>query len=341
MNSQQRDTLKAIKIQVRVKKSDVRQCRLCLRVVSQADVRCVRNGVDLRRKVLDAVSIKITAFDRTTAVCINCLRLVDIIYTFQKTCRKTDLIQTHTSLMLHEGNWLNEENQESLENCQEMVRKHRSEIEKVFQYSEINYGQPNQETVRTKDDVVLESAEDLAIQADEMTDSEPEMSMECAKQLDTPVVDKKKVANGIPSHKYICEICGDLVDKTESEYHHNRHLNNKPFVCSYNECDVAFFSERARGRHEKAMHSDNGQRHECPICHKMIKKQFTLSRHMLLHKNKDHFKVPCRICGNKFYPSYIKDHMAVHTGELNYDCEKCGRKFAAKTNLTSHRRKCS
>ncbi|XP_058829005.1 zinc finger protein 69 homolog [Topomyia yanbarensis] len=339
MSTQNRKTpLKAVKREVRVKRSDVRQCRLCLRVVPRELVRCTRSGIDFRRKVFDAVSVKITAFDRTTAVCINCLRLVDMIYSFRKACRKTDLIQTNTSLMLHEGNWTGEENQEALENCQELVRRNRSEIDQLFEYSGLTSGQPHEEIVKTTEDVVLESIEEPNMQADEITDSEPEMSLECATQFDT-VVEKKK-RDYVPGHKYICEICGQLVDKNESEYHHNKHLNFKPYICPEEGCETTFYSERSKDRHVKTVHLDQGERFECPICQRMIKGKVHLEQHITVHGENNKRKVPCPICGKKFYSSYLKDHQSVHSGAMNYSCEKCGRRYNAKTNCTTHQKKC-
>ncbi|XP_053694668.1 zinc finger protein 675-like [Sabethes cyaneus] len=341
MSTSEKSWLKAVKKEVRVKLSEIRQCRLCLRIVPKEAARCTRSNGDIRRKIFDAVQVKITAYDQSSVVCVNCVRLVDIIYNFRMACHKSNTIFTNKPLMMDVGSWNSEENQESLENCQEMVQLHRREIDGLYDYSKLAEDEvdlPPAKVVKTEEQNLIFQLEDSSdLKASEIIDSDPEMTKAVAEQLDAPIERKNK--NGsIPSRKYICEICGELVDKSQKEYHQNRHAGIKDYHCSEQNCSMAFYSEGALIQHEKKTHVKS--RYTCDVCQKKIKTLYHFRKHLLIHENAEPYKLPCPICGKKISRSYLKDHQAVHTGALNYACEKCGKLFGAKTNYTTHVKRC-
>ncbi|KAL1399650.1 hypothetical protein pipiens_008027 [Culex pipiens pipiens] len=333
--------IKAVKTKIKIKKADIRQCRLCLRVLPRAEVRETRgnNSVDLSRKIETAVAIRILKNDKLTTVCVNCLRLVDISYNFRMACMKTNIIYSGKLVMLHEGTWLEEDKKELLDDCQELVRRHRLEMDKLFKCS--GYESGNVEIFTSvEEEPVLEVKEDPVEQpaADEIDDSEPEATDEWNKMIESAPAKRVKQDNGtIPIHRYICEICGQVVDKHNEEFHRNEHLNITPYQCP--NCPVAFHSKYALHRHKVKLHDREIFTKECDICHKTIRGKGGFNRHMARHNDPTVDTASCDVCGKRYRKSYMKDHMNTHTGNMAHACRICGRTFAAKTNLFTHMKK--
>lgn len=345
MSTETKPDIRAVKTKIKLKKADIRQCRLCLRILPREEVRETRgdNSVDLSRKIEMAVAVRILKNDKLTQVCVNCLRLVDITYNFRMACMKTNIIYSGKLVMLHEGNWLAEEKKEVLDDCQELVRRHRMEMDQLFKCTGLEGGSLEWHTSSVKEEPkpILEVKEEPVEQPmpDEIEDSDPEMTDEFAKMIENAPVHNKRTKqdNGsIPISRYICEICGQVVDKHNEEFHRNEHLNLTPYQCP--NCPMAYHSKAALHRHKVKQH-DTVFVKECTVCHKMIRGKSFFNRHVAEHSNPAKYKVACSICGNRYRPQYIKDHMNTHTGNMAHECEVCGKKFAAKTNLFTHLKK--
>lgn len=325
--------LKVVKKMVRMKVSDVCQCRTCLRIVGRDDVRETRSSNDIRRKIHEAVGVKITKYDKTTAICINCLRLVDIIYNYKRACLKVNALHSTKLLSLHPGTWTSEENLETLENCQELVQRHRMEIDKLYDCSGLDKG-PGSLTHDSEDHALPPSEAVVLDPVCEIIDSDPELSEEYAKAVDTPVDQNKSRRE--PT-KVKCSFCAEMIPKFNMEYHLNKHQNMKPYICPYEKCKLSYYSRHAVDRHVKIIHTNPRQKYPCEVCGILIKGVAYVASHMELHKEGGGSrKVSCSVCSKRFYKSHLQDHMAIHTGELKYSCTICARKFRAKTNLITH-----
>ncbi|XP_029710975.1 zinc finger protein 773 [Aedes albopictus] len=353
--------LKPVKTKMCIRKSDMRQCRLCLRVLAREDVReTTTPGSDFRRKIMDAVGVKITAEDKLRTVCINCLLVVDMIYDFRAACNKANTLHAIKLLMMHPGSWMSEENKTTIEACHRALKRNRAEMDGLFNCSWVG-GNAGKKFRTTQKEVVLDSGDAPKVGKGELSDSDPEMSEEFGKQVDQQMrhqdsidasSDDEKTKPAPPRVKkdsttrFMCDICGSLVLNNNAEHHKNMHLGVRPYSCDLEGCDATFHSLRAKRKHctSKGQHISTAEQEKqikCELCHRMVKSKNMRSHMWAQHSNKSihPLKTQCKICEKYYYKIYIKDHMATHTGELPHKCEFCGRGFAAYNNLVIHRRK--
>lgn len=74
---------------------------------------------------------------------------------------------------------------------------------------------------------------------------------------------------------------------------------------------------------------------KCKVCDKIFTKNFSLTRHMLLHTGHRPFK--CSICSYGFIQkSDLLRHEATHKAEYNFHCLYCTKRFKTKKNLQCH-----
>ncbi|XP_058820160.1 zinc finger and BTB domain-containing protein 49-like [Topomyia yanbarensis] len=346
---------------VRMKRVNVSQCRLCLRIVPLEQLRSTRTSPGFQQKIAEAVAVKISPLEPKASVCFNCLRLVSIVWDFREACRKSNLMQiAKLPMRMDNGNWTSEENQESLENCQEMLKRHRSQMDALFKLSgvkeddfpeeiynplpiEVLIVDQSNEPEKRLDAATNESCAEKRLLVTDKTGSETEScddDFNCSIPITIPVEDDQPKVSSVPKSKYICEICGFIVSRAKEEIHRNRHLDVRPYTCTQVGCELKFFSLESMNDHVKFVHSDFYKYIECEICNRKLKGLMRLKRHMNGHGENNRLKVPCLICGKKYYKHYLIDHQSVHIGALNYSCENCGRQFAAKNNLTTHKKRC-
>ncbi|XP_058820174.1 zinc finger protein 829-like [Topomyia yanbarensis] len=321
-----------------VDESSELSCRLCLRIQPRNKLRETQVEVEFLPKILDAVAIDITAQDKTTAVCINCLRLVDVVYRFRVACRRADAILSGEFQTLPASRWNNEETSQVLANCQKVVKDHYTAMEELWQSAGLDSDSDcmAQDEMVFKEELILEETPsplgDFSYQSpdDESFDNHPE-ECESFPQAET-------LENNQKSSHFFCDECGVLIPNFMVEYHKNKHLGIKPYACPYTECGMTFYTPKQVRVHDKHVH--NPELYQCEICQKTVKGIHSINRHMKGHEDRNPRKFPCPICKKLFYKSYLKDHQAVHTGVMPHECTDCGQRYGARSNLLKHRKKC-
>jgi hypothetical protein len=101
-------------------------------------------------------------------------------------------------------------------------------------------------------------------------------------------------------------------------------VRERKFKCRH--CDMSFFDNYKRERHEK-VHSSSPKKFVCEICNGMFWEKYILKRHMLkVHfddsngnktssKSKRQFK--CGICGAVYYwKKHLDTHMTSHSDDV-------------------------
>lgn len=136
-----------------------------------------------------------------------------------------------------------------------------------------------------------------------------------------------------------CEFCGKIFNNRTYYLTHIRlkHTGERPYVCSYENCDKSYASASDLFKHKKGSHA---QPIECPICSRMVK---DLKTHTARHFKKKEKNFVCnliengQVCGRKFPGnSYLKKHVDVHHRGQTYNCTECEATYCKRFNLELH-----
>lgn len=92
-------------------------------------------------------------------------------------------------------------------------------------------------------------------------------------------------------------------------------------------------------RSHMARHSDSNTIHKCNLCGKTAPNKGALRSHQKYVHFSDRAYV-CSVCKKAFKKSIsLREHMALHTGEILYSCAYCTKTFNSSANMHSHKKK--
>ncbi len=75
--------------------------------------------------------------------------------------------------------------------------------------------------------------------------------------------------------------------------------------------------------------------YKCTICNNTFVKKSYWKEHVLAHDK----KVACQTCGREFmHQTHLNQHMTIHKGPKEHECDICGFKVRFKFNLKKHRK---
>ena len=134
---------------------------------------------------------------------------------------------------------------------------------------------------------------------------------------------------------HYCDQCGaSFVSSYILRQHFLTHVNDRPFICEYENCSMSFKSVYALRRHSKT-HSDDKWRFECDVCGAKFTDNWHLKRHQNAHTSQPH---PCEVCGKVFgTDDRLKAHAIYHRAP-QFQCKICTKPFFKKPDLTTHLR---
>lgn len=151
---------------------------------------------------------------------------------------------------------------------------------------------------------------------------------------------------GRARRKQKCDVCGEkFLTKAEMKEHMLTRECRTFFTCST--CDKIFINERDLLDH-MISHTDE-RPFSCPLCGATYKRKSHLNRHILSHEANSKLSVPprirrrpgimfkCHYCGREWpTPSLLMAHQISHTGERNFECHICEKRFAQSGALSRH-----
>jgi len=171
-----------------------------------------------------------------------------------------------------------------------------------------------------------------------------------------------------PEKPFQCRKCGErFVRPHHLRKHKYTHTEDRVYKCS--ECDRGFTKESTLKQH---MQKHDLTSRQCKVCSRICRNPALLRAHMLTHTGVRDY--PCKACGKefktlsamkrhllfvhtelsdtpvdkrkykKYYPcpecnkqtSDLKQHMMLHTGEKNFQCTVCERRFFTKSQKDRH-----
>lgn len=154
----------------------------------------------------------------------------------------------------------------------------------------------------------------------------------------------KKVHPGASPWNWPCNLCQVNFEKKKQLTEHYKHVHpteSKPLVNICEKCDKTFASNQGLQFHMETRHpSEPRQKLSCPEedCPYVSYSRECLRSHRNSAHNQQRGPYKCPVCNKEYFGGQKKfrEHMKLHTGELNFACEICGKRFVSSNRLQYH-----
>ena len=136
---------------------------------------------------------------------------------------------------------------------------------------------------------------------------------------------------------HVCVICHKKFNSDRLlNQHFRKHVNTQK--CPY--CEMTCASSSALTYHLRYRHSQ-GKPHQCPICLKNYKTQYSLADHLQLHGEKT---ICCEHTGCNYITSSVRSYrqhvrLEHSDGSVVFCCHVCDEQFSEGHKLTAHLKK--
>ena len=146
---------------------------------------------------------------------------------------------------------------------------------------------------------------------------------------------KKHMLRHNGEKNFTCAECGKKLKRLESlKLHMMLHSGEKNNNCD--QCGHSFFTIQSLQNHRNNKHnSDNINM--CAECGKECPNKYDLKWHMAKHTGEKSFACREDGCGKRFRISHMRsNHEKIHSGQRDFHCTQCDKKFIQRTSLMTH-----
>ena len=149
---------------------------------------------------------------------------------------------------------------------------------------------------------------------------------------------QKKVHDPARAKDKECPLCPDkFFDNNSLSTHIKAHVDEKPYSCSYPNCNVRRVHKSAIKQHEITHRNEKNFHCDHPGCHYKAKNTTRLRMHSEIHDPSRSKNVQCTLCPKAFYTECaLRSHMQSHTKEKPYKCPNCDFSASIPSTLKRH-----